>query len=104
MNDITFDILKIVVSVVSALVAAYLIPYIKNKTADAKYAALVAMVDTAVKAAEQTIGAGHGKDKKAEVVEFVTGWLNENGVKIDTAQLDYLVECAVWTMKTAQEG
>lgn len=104
MEEITFAILKIVVSVVSALVAVYLIPYIRNKTQDAKYANLVEMVNVAVMAAEQTLGAKQGKAKKAEVMEFVTMWLNDHGIKITATQLDMLVEAAVLQLKIETEN
>ena len=103
MEDVTFMILKIVVSVVSALIAAYLIPYIKAKIADVKYANLVEMVQVAVYAAEQTIkGSGQGKIKKEEVVLFVTDWLNAHGIRISSEEIDALIEASVYAMKQTQ--
>lgn len=100
MNEVTFNILKIVVSVVSALVAAYLIPFIKAKTADVKYQKLLDMVEVAVRAAEQTIkGSGQGAAKKEEVITFVTDWMREHGVTITYDQLEQLIEAAVFNMK-----
>jgi LL-H family phage holin len=100
MNEVTFNILKIVVSVVSALVAVYLIPFIKAKTADVKYQKLLDMVEVAVRAAEQTIkGSGQGAAKKEEVIAFVTDWMMEHGVTITYDQLEQLIEAAVFNMK-----
>ena len=100
MNEVTFNILKIVVSVVSALVAVYLIPFIKAKTADVKYQKLLDMVEVAVRAAEQTIkGSGQGAAKKEEVITFVTDWMMEHGVNITYDQLEQLIEAAVFNMK-----
>lgn len=100
MNEVTFNILKIVVSVVSALVAVYLIPFIKAKTADVKYQKLLDMVEVAVRAAEQTIkGSGQGAAKKEEVITFVTDWMMEHGVTITYDQLEQLIEAAVFNMK-----
>lgn len=100
MNEVTFNILKIVVSVVSALVAVYLIPFIKAKTADVKYQKLLDMVEIAVRAAEQTIkGSGQGAAKKEEVIKFVTDWMMEHGVTITYDQLEQLIEAAVFNMK-----
>lgn len=98
MNDLTFNILKLVISVVAALIGVYLVPYIKNKLADERYAQLLAMVEVAVRAAEQTIGSGEGKLKKKEVMDFVMNWINENGIKISETQLSQLVEAAVFNM------
>ena len=98
MNDLTFNILKLVVSVVCALIAVYLVPYLKNKLQDEKYAQLLYMVEVAVRAAEQTLGAGEGKLKKDEVMKFVVKWMDEQGIKITIQQLDQLIESAVFNM------
>ena len=98
MNDLTFNILKIVVSVVAAIIAFYLVPYIKNKLAEDKYSQLLLMVTIAVQAAEQTIGDGKGSLKKAEVISFVSNWMTNNGITISEEQLSQLIESAVFQM------
>lgn len=98
MNDLTFNILKLVVSVVCALIAVYLVPYLKNKLQDEKYAQLLYMVEVAVRAAEQTIGSGEGKLKKEEVMSFVLRWMADNGIKITEEQLSQLIESTVFNM------
>lgn len=102
MNDVTFIILKLVVSVCAALVTVYLIPYIKTLREDKRYAQALDIVQTAVKAAEQTCKDDTGEFKKSEVLSFVCQWLKKNGVKMEMSQLDRLIECAVYQMK--QEG
>lgn len=96
MNDITFMILKIVVSVAIALVTGFLIPYIKNQTNIMQNEELLAIVKIAVQAAEQTLKGG--EVKKADVVKFVSDWLTEHGIKITAEQLDKLIESAVYAM------
>ena len=103
MNEITFNILKIVVSVSAAIITIYLVPYIRNKLKDDKYKELLAIVEVAVKAAEQTIGGGHGKVKKEEVVAFVSLWLSQNGIQITDKQLDNLIEAAVFQMNNSYD-
>lgn len=100
MNDITFNILKIVVTIVTALVSAYVIPLLKEKLNDSKYQRLLDMVEIAVRAAEQTIqGSGLGAVKKDEVINFVSEWMMIHGVEISQGQLDQLIECAVYNLK-----
>ena len=101
MSEITFIILKIVVSVCAALITAYAIPYIKTVSSDKKYKNLVDMVTVAVLAAEQTIGAGQGAAKKSEVIDFVTRWMEDHGIYISQEQLSQLIEAAVYQMKEA---
>lgn len=100
MNEFTFTLLKIVVSVCAALITVYLIPYLKTLKEDKRYGALVDIVEVAVRAAEQTFKAsGAGPKKKEEVMTYVADWMAQNGIKIDSYQLDQLIECAVYQMK-----
>ena len=103
MNEMTFLLLKIVVAVCTALITAYVIPYLKTLKEDKRYASVIDMIELAVRAAEQTITEpGQGKLKKAEVIQFVSEWLNRNGIGIMEDELDQLIEAAVYQMK--QEG
>lgn len=97
MNDLTFNILKLVISVVMALVAYYVIPLLKEKIHEAKYAQLLDTVMIAVKAAEQSIkGSKMGPVKKEDVIAYVTEWMNAKGIAITREQLDKLVEACVF--------
>ena len=98
MNDFTFNILKIVIAVAVAMIARYLVPYIKAKIEEDKYAQLVVLVHTAVQAAEQTLGPRDGALKKEQVVKFITEYMNKVGVIITDKQLDNLIEAAVFQM------
>ena len=100
MNDLSFKILEVVVSVATALISVYVIPLLKEKLKDAKYQDLVEIVEVAVRAAEQTIkGEKMGAVKKDEVIDFVTWWAAVHGVNITDEQLDRLIECIVYNLK-----
>ena len=100
MNDLTFNILKIVIAVATVFVSAYVIPLLREKLHDSKYQRLLEMVEIAVRAAEQTIkGSKQGPYKKDEVVKFVTDWMIAHGISITQDQLDQLIECAVYNLK-----
>ena len=99
MNDLTFNILKIVVSVVIAIIAYYLIPYIKRRIESDKYQEFLEMIDIAVRAAEQaTKGKGTGTIKKENVMIFMTSWAEKAGIKITQDQLSQLIESAVYEL------
>ena len=103
MNDQTFNILKIVISVVAALIAYYMIPIAKWHIKSAANAELVEMINIAVRAAEQTTkGSGMGAVKKENVIIFMTNWLNEKGIEISDKQLSDLIEAAVFNMNNAK--
>ena len=100
MNDITFNILKIVITIATALVSAYVIPLLREKLKEAKYQRLVGIIGVAVSAAEQTIkGSGQGAVKKDAVITFVTDWMVKHGIKITQDQLDQLIEACVYQLK-----
>ena len=100
MDEFTMLILKIVVSVCAALITYYVVPYIKTLKEDSRYQSVIEMIEIAVRAAEQVIREpGQGKLKKAEVVQFVSKWLERNGIVILEDQLDQLIEAAVYSMK-----
>ena len=99
MNDITFEILKIIVSAVATLVGLYLIPYLHRKTKEIIDTDVAEMVAVAVRAAEQTYKkSGMGKQKKADVIAFVSAWLKDKHIYITESQLDNLIESAVFSM------
>ena len=103
MNELTFDLLKIVISVCAAIITVYAVPYLKTLKEDRRYAQILDMVDVAVRAAEQTIkGAGKGMEKKQEVENIVHAWLLEKGIEITPEQINQLIECAVYQMKQEQ--
>lgn len=100
MSDITFMLLKIVVTVCAALVTAYVVPYLRTLRSDKRYSALIDMVRVAVLAAEQTItGSGQGAVKKEQVLDFVRAWMQKQGIDITYDQLSQLIEAAVYDMK-----
>lgn len=100
MNDITFLILKVVISICAAIVTVYIVPYLRTLRSDKRYSALIDMVKVAVLAAEQTVtGSGQGAIKKEQVVEFVRDWMTKQGIDITYDQLSQLIEAAVYSMK-----
>lgn len=104
MSELALDLMRIVISICVTLVTLYVVPFLYQLKEDRRYKGLFDIVDVAVKAAEQTItGSGKGQQKKAEVVAFVSRWLNEHSVSITAEQLSYLIESAVYAMKQAQE-
>ena len=103
MDDLTMMLVKIAVAVCAALITAYVLPYLKALKEDAKWGTVIDMIEIAVRAAEQIIkGSGQGPAKKAEVVKFVSEWLERNGIGMMEDELDQLIEAAVYQMK--QEG
>lgn len=102
MNDILYNVLEAVLIAAVAAVARYLIPYVREKLAESRYAWLVDVIDAAVRGAEQIFGGGQGEAKKAAVVRYVNEWLTNHNVNITVDQVNQLIEAAVNVMNTEQ--
>ena len=97
MYDIT-PIVEVAAALIAAVIAVFVVPYIKSKTTAAQQQEIAAWVKIAVAAAEQIFaGSGRGAEKKAYVVD----WLRYHGVTIDESKLDALIESAVYALNQA---
>lgn len=95
MFDIT-PIIEAVAALIGVIITCVLIPYIKSKTTTEQQKEINAWVKIAVSAAEQLFtGSGRGEEKKA----YVIAWLKERGITVDEAELDALIEAAVYELK-----
>ena len=80
------------ITLIIAIVAVFVIPYIKSKTTAEQFATIKLWVTVAVNAAEQLFtGSGRGEEKK----NFVLSFLQSKGFTIDLESIDALIESAV---------
>ena len=80
-------IIEAILGLCAALVTYKLIPYIKAHTTEKQRALIEAAVQTAVFAAEQIYGAGHG----AEKMDYALTWLNEKGYNVNRTEVEAAV-------------
>ena len=85
------QIISAVIALISALVSAFLIPWLKTKIDADKLQTLRTYVEIGVKAAEQLYTAAEGDKKKAYVISFLAG----KGITFDVEIVDKLIEAAV---------
>ena len=85
------QIISAVIALISALVSAFLIPWLKTKIDANKLQTIKTYVEIGVKAAEQLYAATDGEEKKAYVINF----LAEHGIRFDVFTIDQLIEAAV---------
>ena len=91
MIDLT-SLFEAIITLIVALISAFLIPYIKSKVSAEKLETIKKWVKVAVQAAEMLYReSGMGEQKKAYVIEF----LNSKGYDLDTDTLSNLIESAV---------
>ena len=89
--DIT-NLIQIIITLIFALISAFLVPYIKNRTDRKELDSIMEWVRIAVEAAEMIYTqSGMGEQKKAYVMEF----LISRGFSVDFDSLDNLIESAV---------
>ena len=85
------QIISAVIALISALISAFLIPWLKTKIDADKLQTVRTYVEIGVKAAEQLYAASEGEKKKAYVISFLAG----KGIKFDVETVDKLIEAAV---------
>lgn len=102
MNDVINIVLKVFVVALIAVVAKFVIPVFTAYVEKHKDSQIYSLIETAVRAAEQTIKeSGAGEIKKEQVVEFVIKWLNEKNIDLDYDQLDKMIEECVYLLKNS---
>lgn len=93
------DLTKLAVDLIGlavALIAAWLVPLLREKLGEAKTEKVQRYVRMAVEAAEMLYrDSGMGAAKK----EYVKSWLEERGFKLNYKELDVMVESAVLQLK-----
>lgn len=94
MTDIT-PVITATITLIGAIVAAWLVPYIRSRTTAEQRATLASWVRIAVTAAEQLYkGSGRGAEKK----EYVLSFLASKGLLVDAEQIEALIESAVYEL------
>ena len=99
MNEILFEIIKVVVMVAVLVLTRYLIPWLKAKIGADKLTVAEKWVKYAVLKAQQVLWEKNGQDKKAYVTEFLKEILIAKNIALSDEQLDVLIEAAVKQMK-----
>ena len=98
MNDYT-GIIEIVLSLLSAIITAFIIPLIRKKLSAEEREKLQYWVGVAVNAAEQYFGSKTGEQKKEYVVNFLT----TKSIAFDAEEVEALIEAEVYKLSMAQK-
>ena len=99
MNDLLFNVMEVVVISAIAAVLRYIIPYFSALLREHDFGFAADIVETLVRAAEQTIiGHGRGDEKFEFVIKMAQAQCARYGIRIQDDQLIQLLEAAVQTM------
>lgn len=104
MDELLFEIVKIVVMVVALLIARYLVPWLRQKIEAEKVAEISMWAKQAVLMAEQVYKDWKGQDKKAFVTEYLKKILKAKNISLTDEQLNILIEAAVKQMKMQENS
>lgn len=103
MSDIMLYLIKAVIVVSITIVMWYFIPWIREKIEASQYAWVAEWAATAVNAIQQTNWNKTGPERKAKVVELLKALLIKKNIAISDAELDAIIEAAVWAMKQTKK-
>jgi len=111
-NDITLEILKILVSLVSLIITYYAVPYLKSKANNEKFKQVQDWANIIVYALQQKNETeilnnpddkgAINKEKLAEASNLIEKMCNENGINLNRYEINALIESAVKSMKIAE--
>lgn len=104
MNDILFEVLKLVVMVAILVITKYAVPWIKTRIDTEKMSIVADWAKKAVLYAQQTMWSDSGEDRKAIVTQFLKELLTAKNISISDEQIDILIEAAVKEMKISENG
>lgn len=103
MSDIMLYLIKAVIVVSITIVMRYFIPWIREKIEASQYAWVAEWAATAVNAIQQTNWNKTGPERKAKVVKLLKALLIKKNIAISDAELDAIIEAAVWAMKQTKK-
>lgn len=98
-SEILFEVVKLAIMIISALVARYLIPWLKTRVDMDKVKQVSDWSKEAVHAAQQLMNDKTGEERKQFVLNSVQAFMLEKGIEITDEQLEILIEAAVKQMK-----
>lgn len=103
MNEVLFEIILGLISILATIVTGIVIPYIREKIGNEKLAKYKEWASLAVKCAEMIfVEKGMGENKKEYVVNILNDMFNKNKVVITPEQIEILIESAVKEMKLSE--
>jgi hypothetical protein len=93
------NLIECLITFLSALATAFIIPFFKQKLSDEKQQKLQFWVQVAVTAAEQLFGSKAGQQKK----DYVVAFLLSKGIVVDVDEVTALIESEVYKLTLDKE-
>lgn len=111
-TNITLEIMKILISLVSLIITYYAVPYLKSKANNEKFKQVQDWANIIVYALQQKNEteilnnpedkSAINKEKLAEASNLIEKMCVENGINLNKYEINVLIESAVKSMKLAE--
>ena len=99
-NQIFTQLVCGIITIIGALISAYLIPWLKVKVDTTKMADFISFVENVVRWANQTIPAEEWERKKEEVTQRVVSYVERHsGLELTDDDIDAIIEAVVNSVK-----
>ena len=103
MNEVTTVALKCLIMILTTLITAVVIPYIRGKMGEDKWNRLQDYIAYAVRCAEQIYDKDQCEAKKNYVMSFIISKAQEIGLNISEKDIDLLIEAVVYEVKKGEK-
>lgn len=99
-NDLFIRLIGAVITIVTTIITAYVIPWLKTKTTDTQLEQIKKYIELAVRCAEQVYSPEQWAIKKEFVFNYITDIINEKfSITLDYTDIDLLIEGIVNEVK-----
>ena len=102
-HEVVSVIIKSIVAILSVVVTTVIVPYIKQRLGDDKYAELTNYVEWAVRCAEQLYTPEEWETKKEYVMTYIIAKAKELNIALTEEDINILIEGVVNLVKHDKE-
>lgn len=97
--ELITKLVEAIVTVVIVIISAYVIPWLKNKVGDDKYATIIEFAEIVVRSAEKIYTPEQWQEKKQYAVNLVIEKAKNIGIDLSVEEVNAIIEGAVQAVK-----
>lgn len=97
--ELITKLVESIVTVVIVIISAYVIPWLKNKVGEDKYATIIEFAEIVVRSAEKIYTPEQWQEKKQYAVNLVIEKAKNLGIDLSVEEVNAIIEGAVQAVK-----
>ena len=97
--ELITKLVEAIVTVVIVIISAYIIPWLKNKVGEDKYATIIEFAEIVVRSAEKIYTPEQWQEKKQYAVNLVIEKAKNIGIDLSVEEVNAIIEGAVQAVK-----